>query len=330
MAELLEVKFDTNGNRVSVDAASVDHTLTIQVNPVNDAPEPTDNKPALPTGLENTDYTIKASDLVAYFTDVEGDTITLKEDSLEATNGELVNNNDGTFTFTPEANFAGEVQLSYEVLDGTPGTFSTGSYSFNILPVNDPPARTDLSGFDFSVAFTIDEDANTTSLGLTGVTYGPGGGSDESSQTLTYTITSAPDATLGTLLLADGTTTVSDGQTITATQLQGLQFKPAADANGNTSFSFSVTDSGSRRGQCGSLCDLDLIQQELRLRADLSGDGTTGVKVSSKLSPAAADYQPTPGSLTAPGYQSSAGLLLSITPTSPSTAQPLSVQGATC
>ena len=157
------VKFDTNGNRVSVDAASVDHTLTIQVNPVNDAPEPTANKPALPTGLENTDYTIKASDLVAYFTDVEGDTITLKEDSLEATNGEIINNNDGTFTFTPDANFAGEVQLSYEVLDGTPGTFSTGSYSFNILPVNDPPARTDNSGFDFSVTFTIDEDANTTS-----------------------------------------------------------------------------------------------------------------------------------------------------------------------
>ena len=310
------VQFSADGYRLAMDAASITETLNIQINPVNDAPEPTNNKPALPTGLENTDYTIKASDLVAYFTDVEGDTITLKEDSLEATNGQLVNNNDGTFTFTPDANFAGEVQLSYEVLDGTPGTFSTGSYSFNILPVNDPPARTDTSGFDFSVTFTIDEDANTTSLGLTGVTYGPGGGSDESGQTLTYTITSAPDAALGTLLLADGTTTVSDGQTITATQLQGLQFKPAADANGNTSFSFSVTDSGtvesdgsiSQSAASQELPSIELIQREIALSTDLSGEGTIGVKVTSKLGTTAAG---TANPSQPYAYDTSSGLLLS-------------------
>ena len=310
------MQFSADGYRLAMDAASITETLNIQINLINDAPEPTANKPALPTGLENTDYTIKASDLVAYFTDVEGDTITLKEDSLEATNGQLVNNNDGTFTFTPDANFAGEVQLSYEVLDGTPGTFSTGSYSFNILPVNDPPARTDTSGFDFSVTFTIDEDANTTSLGLTGVTYGPGGGSDESGQTLTYTITSAPDATLGTLLLADGTTTVSDGQTITATQLQGLQFKPAADANGNTSFSFSVTDSGtvesdgsiSQSAASQELPSIELIQREIALSTDLSGEGTIGVKVTSKLGTTAAG---TANPSQPYAYDTSSGLLLS-------------------
>ena len=117
------------------------------------------------------------------------------------------------------------------------------------------------------------------------------------------------------MLLADGTTTVSDGQTITATELQGLQFKPAADANGNTSFSFSVTDSGSTDLNAANaqdpLSDLDLIQQELKLRADLSGDGTTGVKVSSKLSPLAAATANTGIANRAYGYQSSAGLLLS-------------------
>ena len=63
--------------------------------------------------------------------------------SIEADSSNLVDNGDGTFSFTPDTN-AGEVQLTYNVTDGSPGTSSTGSYSFNILPVNDPPAaRTD-------------------------------------------------------------------------------------------------------------------------------------------------------------------------------------------
>ena len=41
------------------------------------------------------------------------------------------------------------------------------------------------------------------------VTYGPGGGADEASQALTYTVTGVPAATLGIITLADGTTVVT-------------------------------------------------------------------------------------------------------------------------
>ena len=54
-----------------MDAASITETLNIQINPVNDAPEPDGYKAPLPNGLENTTYTINASDLTSYFTDMK-------------------------------------------------------------------------------------------------------------------------------------------------------------------------------------------------------------------------------------------------------------------
>jgi asparagine N-glycosylation enzyme membrane subunit Stt3 len=77
---------------------------------------------------------------------------------------------------------------------------------------------------------------------LSGVSYGPGGGSDEASQTLTYKITAIP--TQVTLFKADGTTAVNVNDTLTLAELQGLKYKTVADANGTGSITFSVKDSG--------------------------------------------------------------------------------------
>ena len=59
--------------------------------------------------------------------------------------------------------------------------------------VNDAPVRT----AGTVSPLTVNEDAAITSLGLAGVTYGPGGGADEAAQTFTYTVTGVPAATLG-------------------------------------------------------------------------------------------------------------------------------------
>ena len=67
-------------------------------------------------------------------------------------------------------------------------------------------------------------------------------------KTLSYTITALPDAAIGSVFLADGTTSVTEQQTLTLEQLQGLQFLPALNAAGQVSFSFSVADSGSVDG----------------------------------------------------------------------------------
>jgi hypothetical protein len=89
---------------------------------------------------------------------------------------------------------------------------------------------------------TVAEDSGTTSLGLGGLAYGPGGGADEASQSLTYTVTSLPPSSLGQVKLADGTAVTA--ATYTLAQIQGMRFATATNANGTGTFSFAVKDNG--------------------------------------------------------------------------------------
>ncbi|HEY9859887.1 MAG TPA: cadherin-like domain-containing protein, partial [Candidatus Obscuribacterales bacterium] len=57
---------------------------------------------------------------------------------LTATNGNLVDNNDGTYSFTPTANFNGTVNFGYNVIDGNGGSVAA-TQSITIAPANDAP-----------------------------------------------------------------------------------------------------------------------------------------------------------------------------------------------
>ena len=90
----------------------------------------------------------------------------------------------------------------------------------------------------------MNEDSGLTSLGLGSVTYGLGGGSDESTQNLTYDVTVIPDSNFfGKIYLADGTTQVTTGS-YTLAEIQGMQFAPNANESGISFFSFNVQDDG--------------------------------------------------------------------------------------
>ncbi len=65
-------------------------------------------------------------------------------------------------------------------------------------------------------------------------------GIDSDGNVVSVTITSVP--TGGTLLLADGSSVVSAGQTLTPAQTAGLLFKPAVDFVGQAAITFFVTD----------------------------------------------------------------------------------------
>ena len=77
---------------------------------------------------------------------------------------------------------------------------------------------------------------------MSGLTYGVGGGSDESGQTLTYKVTAIPSCM--TLWLADGTTQVTANTTLSLAQLQGLKYKTVANAVGTGNLTWTVQDSG--------------------------------------------------------------------------------------
>ncbi|PDV83357.1 hypothetical protein CO652_32255, partial [Rhizobium sp. H4] len=121
----------TDGNGGSVPA-----TQSFTLAAVNDAPVLSGNAATLSAGTEDTPYTFSTADLLAGFSDVDGDQLSVS--GLTADHGALVDNNDGSWTFTPEANYNGPVSLSYTVTDGNGGSVPA-TQSFTLAAVNDAP-----------------------------------------------------------------------------------------------------------------------------------------------------------------------------------------------
>jgi Ca2+-binding RTX toxin-like protein len=102
---------------------------------VNDAPFLSFTQAGLPTGTEDTSYTIDISRLLVGFSDVDGDILSVA--NLSANHGSILVNN-GVYTFTPDANYNGVVNLTYNVVDGKGGSVAANS-QFSLIPVNDVP-----------------------------------------------------------------------------------------------------------------------------------------------------------------------------------------------
>ncbi|RUM02060.1 cadherin-like domain-containing protein, partial [Rhizobium chutanense] len=132
-------------------------TLTVVINGINDAPVLSGTAATLAAGTEDTAYTFSTADLLAGFTDVDGDPLSVS--GLTANHGALVDNNDGTWTFTPVANYNGPVSLSYNVTDGHGGSVPA-TQSFTLAAVNDAPV---LSGTAATLAAGTEDTAYTFS-----------------------------------------------------------------------------------------------------------------------------------------------------------------------
>lgn len=115
---------DGNGNLVQA-------ALTISIAPVNDNPVAAND--AVSTD-ENQAVTISAAQLLANDNDVDGDALMIANITA-AQDGTAVLNN-GSVTFTPDADFYGQAGFSYTVSDGNGGT-STAQVSVTVNPVND-------------------------------------------------------------------------------------------------------------------------------------------------------------------------------------------------
>lgn len=137
----------------------------------------------LPAGLENTNYIIKLADLLSGFSDPNGDALSVSK--LTSDSGTLIANPaDGTWTYQPNLNFNGPVQLNYNVVD-TGGLSAAASQLFVVEPApnhsgsivisgNATQGQTltavvsDIDGFDpnlVSYQWEIDENGNQTVFG---------------------------------------------------------------------------------------------------------------------------------------------------------------------
>ncbi|MBB2796809.1 UNVERIFIED_ORG: Ca2+-binding RTX toxin-like protein, partial [Rhizobium pisi] len=202
---------------------SVPASQSFTLDAVNDAPVLSGNAATLSAGTEDTPYTISAADLLAGFSDVDGDQLSVA--GLTANHGALVNNNNGTWTFTPDANYNGAVSLSYTVIDGHGGSVPA-SQTFTLAAVNDAPvlsgsaatlvAGTEDTPYTISTADLLAgfSDVDGDQLSVSGLTANHGALVNNNNGTWTFT----PDANYNGPVSLSYTVTDGHGGSVPATQ----------------------------------------------------------------------------------------------------------------
>ena len=184
-------------------------TVTVIITPVNDNPVAVND-----TATTNEDTAVTTASVLTNDTDVDGDTLTVVAGDPTATTGTVVNHGDGTFTYTPNANFNGTDAFGYTVSDGHSGV-DGGIVVITINAVNDAPTAT-------SDAVTTNEDTAVTTVDVTV------NDSDIDSSSLSATL----------LANASHGNVVDNGDST-------FTYTPNANFNGADSFTYTLSDGSS-------------------------------------------------------------------------------------
>ena len=198
---------------------------------------------------EDGSLTITQSMLTANASDVDGDALTAS--NLSADNGTITDNGDGTYTFAPDADWNGELNISYDVSDGT--TTTSTNMDVSVAAVNDAAT---VSG-DTSASMNEDGSLTITQEMLTA------NASDVDGDTLTASNLGADNGTITDN--GDGTYT----------------FAPDADWNGELNISYDVSD-----GTTTTSTNMDVSVAAVADAPTLSvslGDGTTSDSVTTTI-----------------------------------------------
>ena len=120
--------------------SSVNQVATITVTGTNDAPV-VDGVVELATIAEDSSegLTFSAAELLGNASDIDSETLSVANVALaDAAAGTLTDNEDGTWTFVPAADFNGEVTFNYSVSDGVAEPVDA-SATLSVTAVNDAP-----------------------------------------------------------------------------------------------------------------------------------------------------------------------------------------------
>ncbi len=193
-------------------------TVTITVDAMNDAPV------AQIDIYQIQEDAAISNNVLTNDSDVENHTLNVTTTPVTPpTNGTLILNADGTFTYTPNADFSGFDSFTYEVCDnGTPSECSTATVNINIIGENDAPIAVN------------DTDTTTEDTPFTG--NATANDSDIEGDNLTVNITPITPPQNGTLvLLASGF----------------YSYTPNPDFYGTDTFEYEICDDGNP-----VLCDI--------------------------------------------------------------------------
>ncbi|MEK2409178.1 tandem-95 repeat protein [Vibrio parahaemolyticus] len=153
---------------------------------------------------------ITTEELLSNVDDEDKDTLSVENLIIDKGNGTLVDNGDGTWTFTPQIDDDTEVSFTFDIIDDEDLVVS-GSANLDILPINDAPnAKNDVITTEEDTAVTIDVLVND---------------SDVEGDVLSIQSASVPSE--------QGSVDIVDGK---------LVFTPAENFNGEATITYIVTD----------------------------------------------------------------------------------------
>ncbi|WP_445013868.1 tandem-95 repeat protein [Vibrio parahaemolyticus] len=153
---------------------------------------------------------ITTEELLSNVDDEDKDTLSVENLIIDKGNGTLVDNGDGTWTFTPQIDDDTEVSFTFDIIDDEDLVVS-GSANLDILPINDAPnAKNDVITTEEDTAVTIDVLVND---------------SDVEGDVLSIQSASVPSE--------QGSVDIVDGK---------LVFTPAENFNGDATITYIVTD----------------------------------------------------------------------------------------
>ena len=150
--------------------------VSIEVLPVNDIPVAANDSYVVAEDTVLSGSSVLLDNGNGADSDVDGDSLVVNTTPVvNVTNGSLVLNGDGTFTYTPGANFLGVDGFTYEVSDGNGGV-AQGAVTITVNGVNDlPVANNDsvITPEDISInveVLTNDFDVDGDALSIVSVT----------------------------------------------------------------------------------------------------------------------------------------------------------------
>ncbi|MFS1911504.1 tandem-95 repeat protein [Vibrio sp. 10N.286.48.B7] len=252
------------------DSETTEQTFEIQVDDVNDEADVED---VAYTIQEDGSLTFTDAQLLAGATDVDGDDLTVADVSYTGTEGVFTDNGDGTYTFSPNENFNGEVDLSFSVSDGT--TTTEANIDVTVEAVNDlPVAGSTTYSVNEDSIITISNDqllANSSDIegdvSVSDVSYSGTDGIFTDNGDGTYSF--APNENFNGNVSLD--VVVVDEEGATAETTAGIDVIAVNDAPVSGDLAYSVDEDGS----------ITLTQEQLLSQAsDVDGDDLTAANLS--------------------------------------------------
>ncbi|HHX8442524.1 TPA: tandem-95 repeat protein [Vibrio diabolicus] len=216
-----EVLASTNFETIGLESLGLSETQALTLNDFfatnietsgDGSNKPLTNSPVTLSAIEEDSdpITITTEELLSNVDIEDADTLIVTNVTIESGNGTLIDNNDGSWTYIPEADDDTEVSFSYDIIDDDGGVIN-GNANLDIKPVNDAPIAT-------NDAIQTDEDSQVVIDVLAN-------DSDIEGDDLSITSASVSEK--------QGIVEIVDGK---------LVFTPAENFNGNATISYTISD----------------------------------------------------------------------------------------